>query len=73
MHFSRGNKIFTVDGKLTATATQYIYRRVEEPSHIIREGSNFEGTSEKGGTEDSSSSFVGDVEARVSPCEGTGR
>lgn len=49
----------------------YIY---EDPSRKISEGMNCEGECfKKGVTADTSSYFVGDVEAKVSPCKQVGR
>ena len=77
MYFSRGNKISKVDGKLTSfniSTEGWALNQHDEPSHELREGGNCEGRCfKRGGTADTSSNFVGDVEARLSPCRGVGR
>lgn len=75
MYFSKGNNISAIHGKLTVI--QYFHRRVgvelsmkKHRIKSVKAGITRERCFNRGGTADTSSNFVGDVEARLSSCGG---
>lgn len=78
LHFSRGNKAWMVEGKMTAVLVRHVHRGGEKIadeafSYKIHEGRHCKGGCTQGGTStDSASSFVGPVKTGIISCSGAG-